>query len=65
TAGADIAFTKQIGLRIAVEYSQIMFSFSPKGPTKANNRDGDPATLDVTSATDRSIGVIATLGLVY
>jgi hypothetical protein len=65
TGGVDIAITRQIGVRIALEYSQIMFSFSPKGPTLANNRDNNPATQDVMGATDRSIGVAATLGLVY
>jgi hypothetical protein len=64
-AGVDIAITKQIGVRVAVEYSQIMFSFNPKGSTLANSRDGDPATQDITGATDRSLGVAATLGLVY
>jgi hypothetical protein len=56
TAGVDIALAKQIALRIGLEYSQIMFKFSPKGPTMANNRDGDQTTLDVKGATDRSIG---------
>lgn len=65
TGGVDIAITRQIGVRIALEYSQIMFSFKPKGPTLANNRDNNPATQDVMGATDRSIGVAATLGLVY
>ncbi|HET9625681.1 MAG TPA: hypothetical protein VFP84_30155 [Kofleriaceae bacterium] len=62
--GLDIAFTKQIGLRVAAEYSQINLSFGGKG-TMATGRDGDPATQDVMSATDRSIGVAATLGLTY
>lgn len=65
TAGVDIALARQIGLRIAVEYSQIKFSFTPKGATMANNRDNDPATQDVMGATDRSIGGAVTLGLVY
>ena len=65
TAGADIAFTRQIGLRVALEYSQVVFSFTPKGPTMANNRDQNPSTQDVSGATDRSIGVAVTLDLVY
>jgi opacity protein-like surface antigen len=64
-AGVDIALTKQIGLRLALEYSQIMFKFTPKGSTMANNRDGDPSTQDVNGATDRSIGGTAMLCLVY
>ena len=63
--GVEIALTPQIGLRLAIEYSQIMFAFKPKGPTLANNRDNDPATQDVTGATDRSIGVAVTVGLAY
>jgi len=62
--GVDIALAKQIGLRIALEYSQINFSFNGKG-TMANSRDNDPTTQDVMGAIDRSIGVTATLGLVY
>jgi hypothetical protein len=62
--GLDIAFTPQIGLRITAEYSQINLSFGGKG-TMATNRDGDPASQDVMTATDRSIGVAATLGLTY
>lgn len=62
--GLDIAFTPQIGLRIAAEYSQINLAFGGKG-TMATGRDGDPASQDVMSATDRSIGVAATLGLTY
>jgi hypothetical protein len=62
--GVDIAITKQIGLRVALEYSQISFSFSNKG-TLANSRDNDPTNQDVMGAVDRSIGLAATLGLVY
>jgi hypothetical protein len=65
TAGVDIAITKQIALRIALEYSQIMLTFTPKGSTLANNRDNDPATQDVMGATDRSIGGAVTVGFVY
>jgi len=65
SAGVDIALAKQIALRIAVEYSQIAFSFKPQGATLANNRDADPTSQDVMGATDRSIGGAVTLGLVY
>ncbi|TMQ15083.1 MAG: hypothetical protein E6J91_13890 [Deltaproteobacteria bacterium] len=64
-AGVDIAVTPQIAVRVALEYSQIMFSFTPKGSTMANNRDTDPTTLDVNGATDRSMGIAATLGFTY
>jgi hypothetical protein len=62
--GVDLALAKQIGLRIALEYSQINFSFNGKG-TMASLRDNDSTTQDVMGATDRSIGVTATLGLMY
>jgi len=62
--GVDLALAKQIGLRIALEYSQINFSFNGKG-MMASLRDNDATTQDVMGATDRSIGVAATLGLVY
>ena len=62
--GVDLALAKQIGLRIALEYSQINFSFNGKG-MMASLRDNDATTQDVMGATDRSIGVAATLGLFY
>jgi len=65
SAGVDIALAKQIALRVGLEYSQIMFTFTPKGTTLANNRDNDPTTQDVMGATDRSIGGAVTLGFVY
>jgi hypothetical protein len=64
-AGVDIALTGQIGLRLAAEYSQIMFTFNPTGSTMANNRDANPATQDVNGAADRSIGIAVTVGLAY
>jgi hypothetical protein len=64
-AGVDVALTPQIGLRFALEYSQIMFKFTAKGSTLANNRDGDPSSLDVNGATDRSIGGTVMACLIY
>lgn len=62
--GVEIAIAPRLGLRVAAEYSQISFSFGAKG-VMASNRDNDATTQDVNGATDRSIGVAATLGLVY
>jgi hypothetical protein len=62
--GLDIAIAKQLGLRVALEYSQINFTFNGKG-TMATGRDNDSTTVDVNGATDRSIGLSATLGLAY
>jgi len=63
-AGVDVALTAQIGLRVAVEYSRISLSFKGKGEM-STTRDNDVTTQDVNGATDRSIGVAATIGLVY
>ncbi|HEX8113053.1 MAG TPA: hypothetical protein VF516_35225, partial [Kofleriaceae bacterium] len=65
TAGVDIALARQIGVRIGLEVSQIMFKFTPQGPTLANNRDGDPSTQDVNGAADRSIGGTVMICLTY
>ena len=63
-AGADIALAKQIGLRVALAYSQINFSFNGKG-MMSTLRDTDSGSQDVMGATDRSIGATVTLGLTY
>ena len=63
-AGLDLALSPQIDLRFAAEYSQINLSFGAGG-MMATSRDNDATTQDVMGATDRSIGVAATLGLVY
>jgi hypothetical protein len=63
-AGVDVALTAQIGLRVALEYSRIRLSFDGKGEM-TTSRDNDVTTQDVNAATDRWIGVAATVGLVY
>jgi len=65
TAGVDVALARQIALRIGLEYSQILFKFTPKGATMANNRDADQATQDIHGATDRSIGGTVMVCLTY
>jgi hypothetical protein len=60
--GLDIALAKQIGLRVALEYSQINFSFNGKG-MMSTLRDTDSSTQGLMGATDRSIGATVTLGL--
>ncbi len=62
--GVDVAITAQLALRVALEYSLINFSFRGTGAL-ATSRDDDAATQDVNGAHDRSIGVVATLALVY
>ncbi|HEY0191347.1 MAG TPA: hypothetical protein VGC42_09520 [Kofleriaceae bacterium] len=63
-AGLDIALSPNIDLRFAAEYSQINLAFGTGG-TLATGRDNDPSSQDVMGATDRSLGVAGTLGLVY
>lgn len=63
-AGVDIALATRIGVRVLAEYSQINLSFDGKGAL-SNNRDGDTTTQDIKSATDRSFGLAATLGVTY
>lgn len=63
-AGVDVAITPQIGLRVVLEYSRIALSFNGKGEM-STSRDNDVTTQDVNGATDRSIGVAATIGLIY
>jgi hypothetical protein len=63
-AGVDVALTPQIGLRVVLEYSRINLSFNGKGEM-TTSRDNDVTTQDVNGATDRWIGVAATIGLVY
>ena len=56
-AGIDIGLTKQIALRLALEYSQINFKFKGTGDMAANR--------GVTAATDRSIGFGTMLAVTY
>jgi hypothetical protein len=63
-AGVDLAFTRQIGVRVALAYNQMSLAFNGKG-TLANNRDADAASIDVNGATDRLIDLTATLGVSY
>jgi hypothetical protein len=58
TAGVDIGLTKQLALRVAGELAQISFAFKKGQGTLAMTRNVD-------SATDRSLGLAATLAVVY
>lgn len=56
-AGADIAFTERIGLRLAGGFSNIVFKFKGNGAMAAAR--------GVAGAADRDFGVAATLGVTY
>jgi opacity protein-like surface antigen len=64
TSGVELALSPRLSVHAAVEYSQVNLSFHDNGGM-SSNRDGDPSTQDIRGATDRSVGVAATLGLVY
>jgi hypothetical protein len=65
TAGIDIVFNNRFALRLAGELTQIGYTFVGAGGERSNNRDGDPTTLDVGGALDRSLGGSATLAVLY
>jgi hypothetical protein len=64
SAGLDIMLGKRIALRVAGEATQINFSFTGTG-TLSNNRDGNPATVDVKKASDTYLGGVASLAVLY
>jgi tetratricopeptide (TPR) repeat protein len=64
TSGVYVALARRVGLRVAVEYSRFQLTFDGMGAL-SNNRDGDPATQDISGAVDRSFGVTATIGVTY
>ncbi|HLL22868.1 MAG TPA: hypothetical protein VK427_12090 [Kofleriaceae bacterium] len=63
--GFDVVIAQRFLLRASFEYTQIGFTFEGKGGMLTNSRDNDPTTKDIGGATDRSIGGLATLGVVY
>ncbi len=56
-AGADIAFTERLGLRLAAGFSNIVFKFKGNGTMSAAR--------GVAGAADRDFGLAATLGVTY
>jgi len=55
--GLDLAFSKQVGLRVAAEFNQVHLSFKGTG-TQASVRK-------VSAANDRDFGASATLAVWY
>lgn len=62
--GLDIVLKSRFAIRLLVEYTQIGFTFTGGGE-KSRNRDLQPETVDIGGALDRSIGGVATLGILY
>jgi hypothetical protein len=63
-AGIDIVIANRVALKIAGEYAQLGFKFTGNGE-QTYNRDLDPATADVGGASDKYIGGVATLAVLY
>jgi hypothetical protein len=64
-AGFDIVLGNRFAVRLIGEFAQIGYTFVGAGGMQANNRDGNPDTLDVGGAADRSFGGAATLAVLY
>jgi hypothetical protein len=62
--GLEFALGQHVAFRLAGEFTQIAFSFDGTG-AMANDRDGNPGTVDVFGATDRYIGGVATFAVLY
>jgi len=63
--GAEYLIGNRIAIRALGQFNQIGFTFVGRGGDLANNRDMNPDTLDVGGATDRSIGGVITLAVLY
>ena len=64
TGGVEFALSRQVRLRLTLEYSTIALAFNLSNQMTAG-RDGDLSTKDIAGATDRSLGAVATVGLAY
>jgi hypothetical protein len=62
--GVDIAIGSRMAVRLVGELTQLGFNFTGNGQM-ANNRDGDPMTIDVGGAADRYVGGTLTFGVMY
>ncbi|MBA2538286.1 MAG: hypothetical protein H0V17_01515 [Deltaproteobacteria bacterium] len=63
-AGFDIVLKNRFAIRVVAEYTQIGYVFTGGGE-KSRNRDGVATSIDIGGALDRTIGGIATLGVLY
>jgi hypothetical protein len=65
SAGLDVVIGNRFALKLVGEFNQIGFTFVGGGGELARNRDGDPMTVDIGGALDRSFGGSATLAVLY
>jgi hypothetical protein len=62
--GFEVVFATRFALRLSGEIMQMSLTFDGNGAL-SNNRDMNPATIDVTHAVDTYFGGAATLGVMY
>ena len=63
--GFEVVIVNRVAIRAVFEMTQFGFDFQGTGGMLANSRDNDPSTPDVGGATDRSLGGVATLAVLY
>lgn len=63
--GLEVIIVDRFAVRALFEFTQVGFDFQGTGGVLANSRDNDPTTPDVGGATDRSIGGVVTLAVLY
>lgn len=63
--GLEVIIFDRFAIRGMFEMTQIGFDFQGTGGMLANSRDNDPTTPDVGGATDRSLGGVFTLAVLY
>jgi hypothetical protein len=64
SASLELILGDRIALRVAGEATQLDLTFAGTG-TLATSRDGNASTIDVRGATDRYLGGVATLAVMY
>ena len=64
-AGLEVVIMNRFALRAMFEFTQFGYDFQGTGGMLANGRDGDPDSVDVGGATDRSIGGVVTAAVLY
>jgi hypothetical protein len=64
-AGLEVVIMDRFAVRAMFEFTQFGYDFQGTGGMLANSRDGDPGSVDVGGATDRSIGGVVTAAVLY
>jgi hypothetical protein len=64
SAGLELVLANRFALRVAAEVTSMNLAFDGNGAL-SNNRDGNPATIDVSRAIDSYFGGSATLAVMY